>query len=84
MTDAERAAGHEIYRLAQMYGLRDAREHIPMSRYGTYVGTVNGHPFSCDVYDLDPIADLRALQAALGIAPHQEPAQLTLFAEAAE
>lgn len=79
MTEADRAAGEEIYRLATKYGLRDKYEGAPGSRYGHYVGSVNGASISCFVYDRDPAADLRAVKAALGIASVAQPEQLPLF-----
>jgi hypothetical protein len=80
MREADRIAGEEIHRLAKKYGLRDEYENAPGSRYGHYVGSVNGAAFSCFVYDRDPSADLRALRLALGIPPAVQPEQLPLFA----
>lgn len=80
MTEADRAAGEEIHRLATKYGLRDEYENAPGSRYGHYIGSVNGVAISCFVYDRDPAADLQALQLALGIPSAVQPEQLPLFA----
>lgn len=65
MTEQDKKAGEEIYSLAQRYGLTDIYADAPGSRRGEYVGTINGKPFTCTVFDREPVADLAAMKSAI-------------------
>lgn len=59
------AASVAIAEIADQYGLVDVYADSPGANRGEYVGKVNGVDICCSVFDVDPEADLHALQAAI-------------------
>ena len=70
MTESDKKAGKEIYRLAKRYRLG----HEEFYRRCEYFGIVNGQSIRIAVFDRDPAADLQALRSAISVAEQSQAA----------